>query len=176
MLQLHTINPLLCMRLSILQKERRPFKSLVLISTNGVHVFLYNNEQHIGVCGESENIEWEKKMKRFWLTQTEDVKSISSLFLFCSTENNNLFIFFHAQFWCEVHLSLSENLSLEYCRRATEETTTSFGTMGSTSVCTTLMHLWITWYYIKVSAVHTILQESSVKQITFSKNMPSTLQ
>jgi hypothetical protein len=54
MLHLQT---LLSMWLGILQKEGRPFKSLVIISTNEVHVFLYNNEQHIGVCGESENTE-----------------------------------------------------------------------------------------------------------------------
>jgi len=57
MLQLHTINPLLCERLSILQKEGRLFKSRAIISTNGVHVFLYNNEEHTGVRGESENTE-----------------------------------------------------------------------------------------------------------------------
>jgi hypothetical protein len=65
------------MRLSVLQKEGRPFKTRVIISTNGVHVFLYYNEKHIGVCGESENTEWEKKITRFWLTQTEDVKLLS---------------------------------------------------------------------------------------------------
>jgi hypothetical protein len=52
------------------------------------------------------------------------VKSISSVFPFCSAENNNFLIFFLALCWCEIHLSLSENLSLEYCRRATEERTT----------------------------------------------------
>jgi hypothetical protein len=83
------------MQLSILQKEGRPFKSRVIISNNGVHVFLYYNEEHIGVCGESENTEREKKM-RFWLTYTEDVKSISSVFPFCSAENNNFLIFFLA--------------------------------------------------------------------------------
>jgi len=57
MLHLRTIKPLLCMRLSVLQKEGMPFRSLVIISTNGVHVFLYYNEAHIGLCGESENTE-----------------------------------------------------------------------------------------------------------------------
>lgn len=176
MLHLHTINPLLCMRSSILHKEGRPFKSRVIISPNGVQVSIYNNEEHICVCGEPENTEWDKKMKRLWLTQTEDVKSFSSVFPSCSTENNNFLIFFHALCWCEIYSSFSENLSLEYCRRATQERTTSLRTKGNTSVCTTFTRLGITSYYIKASAVHNIPQEISIKQITSSKNVPSTLQ
>ena len=48
------------MRRSVLQKEGMPFKSLVIISTNGVHVFLYYNGEHINVCGESGK-HWKKE-------------------------------------------------------------------------------------------------------------------
>jgi hypothetical protein len=147
MLHLHTANPLLCMRLSIFQKEGRPFKSRVISSSNGVHVLLCYNEEHICVRGESENTEWEKKMTRFWLTQTEDVKSISSVFLFCSAENNKFLILFRALCWCEIRLSPSENLHLEYYRRVTEERITSFCTKGNNSLCTTFTRLGITSYY-----------------------------
>jgi len=156
------------MRLSVLQKEGMPFKSLVIISTNGVHVFLYYNREHIGVCGESENTEWKKKITRFWLTETEDVKSISSVFPFCSAENNNFFIFFHA-LCCEILFGLPESLSLEYYRCSTEERATSFPYKGE-HFCMFNIHACRNHVVIiQASAVHNIPQESSIKQFMFPK-------
>jgi hypothetical protein len=40
-----------------LTEGKKAIQITVIISTNGVHVFLYNNEEHIGVCGESGNTE-----------------------------------------------------------------------------------------------------------------------
>jgi len=71
------------MRLSGLQNEGMPFKSLVIISTNGVHVFLYYNGEHIGVCVVSrKTLNERKRLRDFGLLEQRMLNQFHLYFCF----------------------------------------------------------------------------------------------